>query len=104
MNVNFLARYIGKPDDKATISCDSISLLPEEATHQTSADGAVMKSVVVKHSILLKGADISTSVDALGFEPTDMSFNNAGATKEHLVRRRDTTDKNIARFEILDLV
>ena len=97
------AHYVGRRDpDTLTVKCRSLSLLPAEyGPDDVAADGAIMKSLIARPSLLAKGVD-GNKLGTIAWTRLLFTDPKTGAQKEFDIRVMDTPETDTARFEILN--
>lgn len=101
--VTLKALYMNAEPDSQTFKCSSVVELPPEYVDDKAADGAIMRSIIERPAILIRGIDVS-AVEALAWEPNRLEFRDVrtGEVKEHIGKLDVSKDPNSVKFEIHD--
>jgi hypothetical protein len=98
------ARYLNAPPETLTLACQSISELPAEYyPDNVAADGVVMRSLKERPSLLVRGIN-PQALQALNWEPTDVSFKDSrtGKLESFRIERRYSPEPGTLRLALLD--
>jgi hypothetical protein len=98
------AHYLNRPPDTLTLACRSVEeRAAEYYPDKVAADGAVMRSVKERRSLLVRGIN-PQALETLTWQPTDVSFRDSrtGKVESFRVERRYSPEPGTLRLALLD--
>jgi hypothetical protein len=98
------AHYLNAASDALTLACQSLSEVPAEYyPDNVASDGAVMRSLKEPPSLLVRGIN-PQGLEALNWEPTDVSFKDSrtGKAESFRIERRYSPEPGTLRLGLLD--
>jgi len=97
--VTLKALYFNADANSQTFKCSSVVELPAEYIDDKAADGGIMRSIIERPSILIKGIDAS-AVEALAWKPNRLEFKDAktGDVKQYVGELHASTEPNTVKF------